>query len=351
MPEKKKQHYVPKLVLKQFSIDTEKKMINIFNAERKFYKQNCPLKNQAQEDYFYGQDGVIENGLSKIEQLVAPIITNIISNKEVPQKDSEEYINLFFFSVLLSYRTKSAAEKINELIDKMFQELTKYDTQLNKVQENNIHIKHQNAAAYLLSIIFSKDSIKHAYDLEPILLINTSKSKFIISDNPCVKYNQFLEQRKHPGGHLGIIAKGLQIFFPISPNEMIVYYDKWAYKFGNKKDKKIYVSNEQDIHQLNLLQMINCYEIVFSNNAITEFYLDSLFKKAQHIREKDDIITNKIGDSQDVHGQNHITYTQYGDNKQINLQLTFVKQPEQAKKHILSDFVVQFRNEELRYSR
>ena len=348
MAENKKQHFVPKLLLRHFSNDTEKKLINIFNSDTKFYRADCPLKDQGQEDYFYGEDGQIEEALAKLENAAAPIISDIITKGNLPKRESEEYQHLFFFSFLLSYRTKYVVEQMNEVVDKTFQEIAKLDVRFDKFKESGIRMELNNPAALSLGIV--SKGIWQAYDLELVWLINKSTSKFFTSDNPSIRYNQFLESRKHPGGHLGMFTKGLQLFFPISPDFMLVYYDKWAYKFGNKKDKVIFVTNPADIDQLNYLQVINCTEIIYSNNSIKEFALSQLSDRAKALRSRDKTKLYEINKRfKDKEGNEHIQYTQHGDNRTTRLNLSFVKQPQGAKSHKINDFVVQLRDERLRH--
>jgi hypothetical protein len=347
MAEKKKQHFVPKLLLRHFSTDADKSHITIFNADTKFYKSNCSLKHQGQEDYFYGKDGVIEDALGKIENVTAPIIDNIISNKTLPKWSSEDSQHLFLFSMLLSYRTKNTVEQMNEIVDKTFQEIKKNDSRFSDKKYQNIHIGLKNPAALSLSIA-AKEILK-AYDLGLKLIVNKSNKKFITSDHPAVLYNQFLEQRNHPGGHLGMFAKGLQLFFPISPECMLVYFDTWAYKIGNKKDTVVYIQNSSDVAQLNYLQIVNCSEMIFTNNEIKEIELSQFSDKAKNLRSRDRTKLFEINKQYiDSEGLEHIQYTQQGDNKMIKLNLSFIKQPSCAKSHKLSDYVVQLRNEELR---
>ncbi len=335
-------------MLRHFSTDKEKKLINIFNADTKFYKSNCALKYQGQENHFYGEDGEIEDALAELENAVAPLINKIIHNNTIPQWGSEDSQHLFLFSMLLSYRTKNAVEQMNEVADKMFQEIKKLDSRFDDPKFENIHIALKNPAAFSLGIVAK--GIFKAYDLGLKLIVNKTSKKFITSDHPAVRYNQFLETRKHPGGHLGMFTKGLQLFFPISPECMLVYFDKWAYKIGNKKDIVIFTENENDIKQLNYLQIVNCTEIVYSNNAVKEFELSQFSDRAKTLRIQDKTklyeINRRYADNK---GLEHIQYTQHGDNRKIKLNLTFIKQPQGAKSHKLNDYAVQLRDERLRH--
>lgn len=347
MAEKKNQHFVPKLLLRHFSTDPNRKLINIFNADTKFYKSNCPLRHQGQESYFYGEDREIEDTLAKLENAAATIISNIVSNNTIPKWGSDDSRHLFLFSMLLSFRTKNSAEHMNEVVDKMFQEIKKYDSLFDNPNYNKIYFRLKNPSAYSLGII-AKEVFK-AYDLGVKLVVNKSNKKFIISDHPAVLYNQFLEDRKHPGGHLGMFTKGLQLFFPISPECMLVYFDKWAYKVGNKKDIVVYTKNANDIDQLNFLQIVNCTEMVYTNDGVKEFDLSQFADKAKSLRIRDKTKFYEINKRyKDKEGLEHIQYTQHGDDRKIKLNLTFMKKTQGAKSHKLSDYVVQLRDERLR---
>jgi hypothetical protein len=348
MTDKRKQHFVPKLLLRHFSTDTESKLINIFNVDSRFYKTNCPLKNQGQESYFYGDDGIIEDSLGKLESASAPLINRIISNYTMPKWGSEENQNLFLFSMFLSYRTKNAVEQLNEVVDKMFQEIKQYDKLFDDPKYNDLHFRLKSPAAFSLGI--ASKEIFRAYDLGLKLVVNKSDKKFITSDHPAVLYNQFLEERKYLGGHLGMFTKGLQMFFPISPEVMIVYFDKWVYKVGNKKDIVVYTQNSSDIDQLNYLQVVNCTEMIYTNNSVKEFELTQFADRAKSLRTQDKTKLYEINSRYtDSEGLEHIQYTQHGDDRKIKLNLSFIKQTKVAKSHKLSDYVVQLRDERLRH--
>lgn len=347
MPRKKKQHFVPRFLLKHFATDKERKYVNIFNANNRFHRQECPLHDQAQEDYFYGSDGIVEDALSKLESSVASIIRSIIAESSLPKRGTAQSLDLFLFVILLAFRTKNATEKIDEILNKSFEEIKKLDSRFDGPEYENLRIGFKNPAALSLGIVSEKAFF--AYDLDLVLLVNKTKRKFVISDHPAVLYNQFLEERKHPGGHLGMFTKGLQLFLPISPDFMLAYYDKWAYKYGNKKDIVISLSNEDDITQLNLLQVVNCTDVVFSNNDVSDFTLSQLTDRGKNLREKEHTKMYEIGrNDSDEDGKTTISYTQHGDDRKIKLKLSFLKQREAAKSHVLNDFAVQLRDERMR---
>ena len=98
------------------------------------------------------------------------------------------------------------------------------------------------------------DIILMLRDLDVKILINKSNIPFITSDNPIVKYNQFLEERKWNGSKTGFGLVGLQIFVPLNQYITLIFYDSSIYKIGNRKQIKIEINRNDEIQQLNLLQ-------------------------------------------------------------------------------------------------
>jgi hypothetical protein len=108
--------------------------------------------------------------------------------------------------------------------------------------------------------------IRHfALDLKWKLLENRTRRLFIASDNPAVRYNQFLEKRHFLASNTGVASKGLQIFLPIGPRHMLMLYDGDIYRIGGRKhlETHIEVEREADVEALNILQTANADEVLY----------------------------------------------------------------------------------------
>jgi hypothetical protein len=346
MPGKKNQHFVPKLYLKFFSCEGDNNTIGIYNLENDILILRGALKPQAKEDYFYGEDGYLEEQLSKLEDIAAPVLRRVLAETTLPARSSQDYFNLFAFTMILANRTKDVAEQIKEMSDKMIREIMRQDERF-KDNIDDYRIYPKNPAA--LALTSTAERLPLAMDLRAKLLLNKTTTKFITSDNPVVKYNQFLEERKHPGGNVGLFTKGLQIFFPLSPILMLHLYDDWVYKVGGKSREVVELSNSSDIDKLNSLQILNCYDHLYFNHEINERYIRLLVKdyKAKRLEEYSDL--KKSHSYTDKKGQEHIFYHSHGHNIEINLLLSFITQTKKAKQHILNNYAVQLRREELRH--
>lgn len=330
--------------MRAFSINNNQKQIGLFQLDKEFFHATTALKHQASEDYFYGNDGILEAKLEKLENATGPYIKRIIETNTLPPKGTEAYGLILLFIVILSARTKDALYAIDELTSKIINELMKYDKSVRN-KAGKYKIKMSNSAASV--VIASADSAPLADDLRMKLLINDTKNKFVFSDNPVIKYNQFLEQRKHPGGNTGIATKGLH-FFPISPRLTLCLYDDWAYKVGFRSQDILTLTEIKDIDNLNKLQVLNCFEHLYFNHELTEYYIRNLCQFEKDKRLKNYINLQQANTYNDIEGREHIQFLTNGINIEVNLNMSFIKQTKKAKKHVLSDYAVQLRNESIR---
>src|SRR5208283_1382271 len=119
MPPKKRQHYVPKFYLRNFSIGAAGKSIGIFNIPSEKFISSGSLKEQAYKDYFYGKDGKIEDIYRQFENRAAIIIRSIIKQHILPLWASNERLELLTFATFLHSRTEYSADEYEEQTDQL----------------------------------------------------------------------------------------------------------------------------------------------------------------------------------------------------------------------------------------
>lgn len=260
MPENKKHHYVPKFYLKRFS--KNKKSICLYNLPKQLHVVNANLKNQCYQDYFYGKDQKAEGVLADIEGEISQLYGKIDKYRSLPPPLSQDH-EMLIISILIQYgRTKYLADAMNEMHDKMFKHTfkKKIEAELERINLDDYIVGIKDVSQYSLGLL--TQFYPQCLDLGYKLLINKTKVEFITSDNPVVMYNQLLSFRKL-GSNTGLSSKGLQIFFPLSPDKSIVMYDDDVYRVGRGTKIVIEVTNEQDIYNLNALQACSCYENIY----------------------------------------------------------------------------------------
>ena len=345
MAENKKQHYVPKFYLKLFSINQSNSYIKIFVKSTNKIISQGDLKNQAYENYFYGKDTVIETNFSKIEGEVSRIVSDIIKLKTIPKPATEDYISLWLFTFLQDSRTKFSADETNEMIDHTLKTILKYDKRF-KDEIENLKFGYDNPALFNLETLISVIGVTK--DLNCKLIINKTKWPFITSDNPIVRYNQFLEKRKHPFGKCGLASKGLQVFYPLSPELALIYYDDKVYKIGYRKRYYVETYNEKDIESLNLLQFLNSDKVIFSNEKASDFYLELLKEKSAKFNSNRGSIINELPENRHEDGTHSVIMHNQRKDIDINLNLSFIKLTSGANAYKMTGFVTELRNEDLR---
>ncbi|HEY5371532.1 MAG TPA: DUF4238 domain-containing protein [Hanamia sp.] len=279
MTDKEKQHYVPRFYLKNFSFHNNRKEIGIFNVNTNFFIQNGKLKTQCYKPFFYGKDGKLEDALSELESLMSPIIRQILVTGKLPRLDSEEHHTLLYLMILTEIRNPIASKAVKESQDHLQLRLNELEEEANSDTLSEIP---KLSPEEMIKISFSgiEKSFAVTQDLGYKLILNSTDIPFITSDNPLVKYNQYLEQKKAIMGKTGYASIGIQLFLPLDPYKTILFYDGNTYKVGDKKKSHIELTRREDVEQLNLLQILNCERTAYFNHQVTQKYLKILKERS-----------------------------------------------------------------------
>ncbi|MEJ1384469.1 MAG: DUF4238 domain-containing protein [Candidatus Sedimenticola sp. (ex Thyasira tokunagai)] len=263
MPNNKKHHYIPRFYLKKFSVD--KKSICLYNLPKELKVVGANLKNQCYKNYFYGKDLKTETALSGIEGEVSQLYKEIEKHCTLPPPFSDQHI-LLIISILVQHgRTKYNADAMDDMHNKMFQHVfkEKMEAEIEGLNLNDYIVGIQNIAQYSIGIFIQYYPL--LLDLGYKLILNNTKVDFMTSDNPVVMFNQLLSFRKL-GSNTGLSSKGLQIFFPLSPDKLIIIYDSSIYRVGGERKTVFEITNERDVYNLNALQACSCYENIYFSN-------------------------------------------------------------------------------------
>ena len=175
MADKKKQHFVPRFYLKNFSLLKNGKTIGIFNVENEKFIPEGALKNQAYKNYFYGKDKVIENALGTLEGPSSEIISKIINYEIFPNKATENHIVLLTFIIFLHSRTKYIADEQNEMTDKFVKLLFSKDPRL-KDNLDKIQVGLKNSPQTCLKT--AAMSLPLVFDLNYKIFVNQTRNGF-----------------------------------------------------------------------------------------------------------------------------------------------------------------------------
>ena len=85
MAEYKKQHYVPKLYLQNFTIDNV--LLSVYNISQSKSIPKAPYDTQCYKDYYYGKDKIWEKQLGKLEVKWGPVFQRVLAKKPLYSED------------------------------------------------------------------------------------------------------------------------------------------------------------------------------------------------------------------------------------------------------------------------
>lgn len=285
MPEKKKQHYVPRFYMKRFA-DTNGKFY-LFNLKTEKNVGLVPFKNQCYVDYFYGKDKTLEEKLSLLEANWDVTFQSLLESNYT---DSNIAI-VKDFSIFQLGRTKETIENETSLMSKMIEHRLTCILEGNNILNDKTLIRAQKLAYEKAENLSSVNKVLCTYeklrnsidDLEFLhIRFNTTK-KLISSDCPVILLNQYTPL------NVGFGMIGLAILIPITPNDVFVLYDKKIYP-RYSKTKFIEIKSDYFVKKINALSYANANKIIYSFDPIDKyiFSIDNDLLRANN-KEKNNI--------------------------------------------------------------
>ena len=209
-PIAKNQHYVPRLVLKRFSMPVKKgKDPQVFVYEKssgRIFPSN--VKNIASERDFYngeieGINFTFELSLSEIESRVGGILNTVLKNKSVNQLSDSERIDLSKFFCLQMIRTRQHRAMLTDATQKLEDLLKANGHDCSLLDEESIKL------STFKQLMTHAQHYERFYEKDWVLLEAPEGKSFITSDHPVVLRNS-------SGGQLGLKCEGIEAYFPLS---------------------------------------------------------------------------------------------------------------------------------------
>lgn len=276
----KKQHYVPQLLLKGFTINNEK--INVYGLSEEELRQQS-IKEVFFQNYLYDTDNKVESIFRDIESEVSGAITQFrAGNYELLQADKQKLLNFICSQQL---RTPSSRDDTLSLAQSFVEDFIKrhIDSNFGKPEDNNYgeftFTKEYKREMVAKQSCFGVIMAQYLNDLSGHILVNDTQQEFIISDNPAILYNWFYCE-SNSDLTSSPFAKGAQLFLPISHKLCLCYYDSKIYKYRQTKNSNVSkILNINDIDWINQLQVSSACKLVGFRNIGQKFYVKNLLNK------------------------------------------------------------------------
>lgn len=283
---KKNQHFVPRHYLKRFSFDGGSR-IQLFNLSNQLYVPEASLKKQCSSSYFYGEDPNIENALSDIEGRAESLFRQICDRKNIPESEADRNELLIAMS-LMHLRTERAAGPMNEVLDLTLKNSMRLEHKMTGKELPDgldlIRIKDRAMPIRIVTSFLQRYQI--VLDLELRLLVAPKAKAFITSDHPVVLLNQaFFEIIQDPTIN-GLASRGLQLLLPLSPELLLIAFDRTVYRVGSPKRTFVNLDRDHDCDLINALQIVNAKQNIYFQSAEDSQYARFLLNKFAHARER-----------------------------------------------------------------
>ncbi|WP_168212956.1 MULTISPECIES: DUF4238 domain-containing protein [unclassified Bradyrhizobium] len=274
MPNNKNQHFVPRCLLRPFTLAGAGTAINVFNIARDRPIWNASVKSQCSRDYFYGHDRKIESILASLEGEFAATLKKL-QQGDMPNDDEKR--QLLLFSLVQWRRTAATIEEM-----KLQQEDFK-DKVLAGHQEQRHELDLTHNEIVVMSMRMGVDMLKYTLDLKVSIFLNRSSTDFVISDNPSVLTNRLHLQRWN-NRNFGVSNSGAIFSLPLSPKLSFIAYDRAAYTIANSSGF-VEVRKDADVSALNELQVLSATENLYFSQPSASDKIGELLRASKSERQ------------------------------------------------------------------
>jgi len=212
----KLQHYVPRFYLQSFSIKGRKNYLYCFDKS-KSNKLLVNNKNISSETYFYDtsedDDQHIEKAFSCLESLFNFVYDKLIATEDLSCLTSLEKLKMAYFVVTQELRTKEHRAVLEDMVKQATVALSKRSAPkelIDKIKLSKEGIK----SLHMDQLKYVPDYVDIVSKMKWILLINRTSMPFWCSDHPVNRFNNIDTK---PYANLGLLSRGIEIHFPLSP--------------------------------------------------------------------------------------------------------------------------------------
>ena len=288
---KRKQHYIPRFYLKSFAVPKKGEYYTNCFEKSNFKQFEVNIKDVGCENYFYeiAKDvpQEMEDTLSEFENEFSQVYNKLVSRASVRCLKWKEKEVFAQFIIVQEARTLEMREKLRDMVKSLNNWLL--DKRLSKEHEKEIkEISTEEGIRDLHLGIIKRDLSENSAMVDMLLNMkwaifeNNTAFPFWTSDHPVNRYNPY---DFSPYGNLGLLCRGIEVFFPLTPKLGLSICDPIEYFFGPEKSACI----EDNVLFYNTLQLGANTRHIFSINSdfsIAKKWLSEFPKSAAFDRKR-----------------------------------------------------------------
>jgi hypothetical protein len=220
----KHHHYVPRAILRNFSINGSPEQIWAFDkSTEEMIPRPLGVGDIACETDFNtidanGKKISLEEIFHPIEDMVEPLIRKkIIERGTIAGLTDRDRRHIELFVVVQLLRVKIVRTTLIAVATDLAASLRQAG--LDPGQVANFAIPSENDAKIVsFACLSGVHEMVAALQRKDMLLFNANSDTFWISDNPVIMHNSF------PYGDVGLDAPGVEIYFPLNPRHVLAFY-------------------------------------------------------------------------------------------------------------------------------
>lgn len=208
-----RQHFIPQFILRNFA--DNRGLIHVLDkSDGRTFKAN--IRNVAAERNFYevGESYNVEAGLTQIEQLAAPIINKIISERSLVNLLPDERGVLSVFLAIQSFRTNQLRDSIAAINQLLVNDIIRRGWDPNSVENFKV-LDEEEVKQICVQMLAETGPVAELLADKQWMLIETTAQVFILGDHPIGMHNQ---RDFGPRGNLGFAVPGVEMYVPLTPN-------------------------------------------------------------------------------------------------------------------------------------
>lgn len=286
MPTNKSQHFVPQHYLRQFRIEGTEKQIAVARLAPLTLIPRASINEQCKQDYFYRDDGPLDQLLQQCEKDLAPVLVRVNQTKEF---DDKELVAMRFLAVILHVRNRKVIEVFKLLPKKIAYEVIKSAIERGELPPCPDPGGWKEGMMDFLGVagsLMKWNAIPCWLEMQTLgckLLEAAPQTFFITSDHPVVMMNQFFASSEPHRSFVGFSRSGFQLLLPISPTLCALFYDPLVYKVGARQRQLVQLSHS-DVEIVNSLQVQSAEQCVYFHDPERLSEVHSLVSKFMGLR-------------------------------------------------------------------
>lgn len=284
-------HYIHRNYLNRFSINSKPGTVFVFD---KTTLKSFPTstKKIAFEENFYKlpndeQEIIERNFIKDIEDKGAKALDELLGHLNMDFLLTKSKVDLSNYISLHLIRTLEERKHLDEFADKVIEPLVNVLVKKDIPEGAKVIMNPKGRKAfhldYMMKFIFNFAQM--IYSKTWVLIFNKTNHLFYTSDNPVQLYNH-LKTKSNFEGNLGLMCKGIQIMFPISPRVLLNLIDPQDGVFTDFvkiiKQDRISIYHQEKIRLYNELQTINSTRYIFSQENQFQRALTVLSKHPEY---------------------------------------------------------------------